>query len=74
MILKITQLAKNLSLLIAENVVVCSVVGVSDCKNERVERSAIISMNSNGATDYLIPNAKQAFTQLKQAFTKALIL
>ena len=29
--------------------------------------------NLNRITDYLIPNAKQVFTQLWQAFTKVLI-
>ena len=49
-------------------------VGGGDCKDETVERSPLISKNSNGATGYLTPDAKQAFTQLRQAFTEAPIL
>ena len=47
--------------------------GGDDCKNGTVKRSPR-SQNLNGGTDYLTPNARQAFTQLRQAFTKALIL
>ena len=50
-------------------------VGISDSSNhedETVGRS--LSKNSNGVTGYLTPDAKQAFTQLRQAFIKALIL
>ena len=43
-----------------------------DCEDETVETSPF--KNLNKATSYLTPNARQAFTQLKQAFTKALIL
>ena len=46
--------------------------GASDCKHEIVKRS--LSKNLNKATGYLIPNAEQAFIQLRQAFTKAPIL
>ena len=67
-----TRSAKNLSLLVdmAED----AEVGVdgSDCEDKTVGRSP--SKNSNGATGYLTPNARQAFTQLRQAFTKDLIL
>ena len=45
-----------------------------DCEDETVKRSPLTSKNSNRATSYLTPNAKQAFTKLRQAFTKALIL
>ena len=44
-----------------------------DRKNGTIERS-LRSKNLNGATGYLTPNARRAFTQLRQAFTKALIL
>ena len=50
-------------------------VGVGDggdCEDETVRRS--LSKNLNGATGYLTPDARQAFTQLKQTFTKAPIL
>ena len=48
-------------------------VGVGgDCEDETARRSP--SKNLNGATGYLTPNARQAFTQLRQAFTKAPIL
>ena len=43
-----------------------------DCEDEMVGRSPF--KNLNGVTGYLIPNARQAFTQLRQTFTKALIL
>ena len=49
-------------------------VGGGDCEDETVERSPLTSKNSNGATGYLTPDAKRAFTQLRQAFTKAPIL
>ena len=44
----------------------------SDRENKTVGRSP--SKNSNKAMGYLTPNARRAFTQLSQAFTKALIL
>ena len=50
-------------------------VGVNsggDCEDKTVERSA--SKNLNRATSYLTLNARQAFTQLRQVFTKAPIL
>ena len=47
-------------------------VSGSDRKDKTVERS--LSKNLNGATGYLTLNARQAFTQLKQVFTKASIL
>ena len=43
-----------------------------DCKDETVGR--LPSKKSNKTTRYLIPDAKQAFTQLRQAFTKAPVL
>ena len=43
-----------------------------DCEDKMVRRSP--SKNSNKATGYLTPDARQAFTQLRQAFTKAPIL
>ena len=45
-----------------------------DREDETVERSPLTSKNSVGATGFLTPGAKRAFTQLRQAFTKALIL
>ena len=71
--LKTTRSAVNLSSSVAEDVEVGSIDG-GDCKDETVERSPLIFKNSNGATGYLTPNAKRAFTQLRQAFTKAPIL
>ena len=47
--------------------------GASDCEDRTVKRS-LRSKNSNGATGYLTPNARQTFTQSRQTFTKALIL
>ena len=58
----------------AEDAKVNSIGGDGDRKDETVERSSLTSKNSNGATGYLIPSAKRAFTQLRQAFTKAPIL
>ena len=46
--------------------------GSGDCKDKTVGRSP--SKNLNGAMGYLTPNARQVFTQLRQAFNKALIL
>ena len=56
----------------AEDAEVGSISG--DREDETVERSPLTSKNSNGATDYLTPDTKQAFTQLRQVFTKAPIL
>ena len=42
-----------------------------DREDETVKRSPLTSKNSNGAISYLTPDAKRAFTQLRQAFTKA---
>ena len=69
----ITKSSKNL--LLSRDVAEVDEVGLDsggDCKDETVGKSQ--SKNSNGATDYLIPNARQTLTQLKQAFTKAPIL
>ena len=62
-----------LSLLV--NVAEDAEVGVSDadCKDE-TNKKLPCSKNSNGATSYLIPNAKQTFIQLRQTFIKAPIL
>ena len=49
-----------------------SVDGSGDCEDKTVGRS--LSKNLNGATGYLTPKARQVFTQLRQAFTKAPIL
>ena len=48
-------------------------VGDGDCEDEMVEKSPLTSKNSNGTTGYLTPKARLAFTQLRKAFTKALI-
>ena len=72
--LKTTRLAENLSSLMAEDTEVGSIGGGGDCKDKTVERLPLTSKNSNGATGYLTPGAKQAFTQLRQVFTEALIL
>ena len=58
----------------ADNAEVISINGNSDCEDKTVERLLLRSKNSNKATDYLTPNTKQPFTQLRQAFPKALIL
>ena len=46
--------------------------GGGDHKDEAVRKSP--SKNLNGVTGYLTPDARRAFTQLKQAFTKVPIL
>ena len=71
--LRTTQSAENLSSLMAEDAEVGG-VGGGNCEDKKVKRSSLTFKNSNGAIGYLTPNAKQAFTQLRQAFTKALIL
>ena len=58
----------------AEDAEVGSINGGGDCKVETVKRSPFISKNSTGAIGYLTPGARQAFTQLKKAFTEAAIL
>ena len=67
-----TRSAKNLLLLV--NMAEDAEVGVDggDREDKMVGRSP--SKNSNKATGYLTPDARQAFTQLRQAFTKAPIL
>ena len=49
--------------------------GVSggDCEDGTVKRLSC-SKNLNWATNYLTPDTRQVFLQLRQAFTKALIL
>ena len=56
------------------NVTEVDEVGVNgvDCEDKTVERS--LSKNLNRATGYPTPKTRQAFTQLRQSFTKALIL
>ena len=71
--LKTTQSAENSSSSIAEDAVVGS-VGGGDFEDETVEKSPLTSKNSIAATGYLTLGAKQAFTQLRKAFTKAPIL
>ena len=68
-----TRSSKNsLSSLDVAEVDEVGVGGGGDCEDETVGR--LLSKNSNGATSYLTPDARQAFTQLRQAFTKAPIL
>ena len=69
----VTKSSKNL--LLSIDVAEVDKVGIgsgSDWEDKTVWRS--LSKNLNGATGYLTPDARQAFTQLRQAFTKALIL
>ena len=61
LVLRTTQSAKNLLLSIVEDAKIDS-VGDGDCKNKMIERSPLISKDSNGAIDYLIPKARLAFT------------
>ena len=69
--LKTSRSIKNLVLSsIAENAKVGS--GNGDCEDEMVKKS--LSKNLNRATDYLTLDARQAFTQLRQVFTKPPIL
>ena len=72
--LRTTRSAENSPSLMAEDAEVDSIGGGGDCEDETVKRSPLTSKNSNGATGYLSPNAQRAFTQLRQAFTKAPIL
>ena len=58
----------------AEDVELDSIGGCGNCRDETVKRSPLTSKNLNGAIGYLTPGAKQAFTQLRQVFTKASIL
>ena len=67
--LRTTRSAENLSSSMVEDAEVGSIGG--DCEDETVKRSSFTSKNSNRATGYLTPGTKQAFTQLRQAFTKA---
>ena len=71
--LRTIRSAENLSLLVAEDAEVGS-IGGGNYEDKTVKRSPLTSKNLNGATGYLTPKAKQAFTQLRQAFTKAPIL
>ena len=49
----------------AENAEVGSIGVGGDSEDEIVKRSPLTSKNSNKATAYLTPWAKQAFTQLR---------
>ena len=71
--LRTTWSAENLSLLMAKDAEFGRVGSGGDCEDETVERSPR-SKNSTGATGYLTPEARLAFTQLRQAFNKAPIL
>ena len=68
-----TRSSKNsLSSLDVAQVDEVGIGGGGDCEDETVGRS--LSKNLNRTTDYLTPNARRAFTKLRQAFTKAPIL
>ena len=69
--LRTTRSAENSSSLITEDAEIGSIGGNGNCENETVKRSPLTFKNSNGATGYLTPDAKRAFTQLRQAFTEA---
>ena len=71
--LRIIRSAENLSLSMVEDAEVGS-VGSGDCEDGIIKKSPLISKNLNGATSYLTPKAKLAFTQWRKAFTKAPIL
>ena len=58
----------------AMNAEVGSIGGGGDYEDETIKRSPLLSKYSNRATSYLTIGAKQVITQLRQAFTKALIL
>ena len=73
LMLRTTRSAENSSLLMAEDAEVGS-VGAGDCEDKTVKRSLLISKNLNGSTGYLTSKAKLVFTQLRKAFTGALIL
>ena len=59
--LKTTQLARNLLLLIAEIDEISNVSNDDNYKDETVKKSLLTSKNLNRATGYLTPNAKQVF-------------
>ena len=59
--LKITRLAENLLLSMAEDAEVGS-VGGGDHKDKMVEKSPLTSKNLNRAIGYLTPKARLAFT------------
>ena len=46
----------------AEDTEVGNIGDGDDCKDKTAKRSPFISKNLNGATSYLIPDTKQAFT------------
>ena len=45
------------------------IVGDSDYKDGTIKKSFFTAENLNNITNYLIPNAKQIFSQFRQAFT-----
>ena len=71
--LKTTQSAENLTLLMAKDDEVGS-VGDGNCEDKTIKRSSLTSKNLNKATSYLTPKARLAFTQLRKTFTNAPIL
>ena len=72
--LQITGSWKNSpsSIDIAKRNKVGTICGGDNCEDEIVKKSP--SKNLNGATGYLIPEARFAFTKLRKTFTKALII
>ena len=66
------RLSKNLLSLI--DVAKVNEIGISggNCKDKMIGKS--LFKNLNRVTSYLTPDARQAFIQLRQAFTKARIL
>ena len=72
--LRTTRSTEKLLLSMAKNAKFGNIGDNSDCKDETVKRSPLIFKNLNGATGYLTLDAKQAFTQLRQAFTEVPIL
>ena len=56
-----------------EDTEVCS-IGSGDCENITDKRLLLTSKNSNRAISYLTPQGRLAFTQIRKAFIKALIL
>ena len=66
-------LSKNL--LLSINVAKVDEVGIGgDGDSEDTNVRKYLSKNSKGVIDYLTPDTRQAFTQLRQSFTKAPIL
>ena len=72
LMLKITQLVKNLSLLIAGNTKIGSIRDGDD--DETVKKSFLISKNLIKTVGYLTPQTRLIFTQLRKTLFQASIL